>query len=127
MRLIVVDDETDVQFLFKQKFRKEIKSGDMQISFALSGQSALQIIEELENRSEYFILTDINMPGMTGIELLKIIKSKYPEQKVIVITAYGDEVNFNLAKKYGADYYFTKPLKFNSLKEILNYLISNKN
>lgn len=124
MRLMVVDDESDMQFLFRQKFRKEIKSGEMQISFALSGQSALQIIEELENRSEYFILTDINMPGMTGIELLKKVKSKYPDQKVIVITAYGDEENYNLAKKYGADDYFTKPLKFNQLKEKLNYINS---
>ncbi len=124
MRLMVVDDESDIQFLFRQKFRKEIKSGEMQISFALSGHSALQIIEELENRSEYFILTDINMPGMTGIELLKKVKSKYPDQKVIVITAYGDEENYNLAKKYGADDYFTKPLKFNQLKEKLNYINS---
>lgn len=124
MRLMVVDDESDMQFLFRQKFRKEIKSGEMQISFALSGQSALQIIEELENRSEYFILTDINMPGMTGIELLKKVKSKYPNQKVIVITAYGDEENYNLAKKYGADDYFTKPLKFNQLREKLNYINS---
>ncbi len=124
MRLMVVDDESDIQFLFRQKFRKEIKSGEMQISFALSGQSALQIIEELENRSEYFILTDINMPGMTGIELLKKVKAKYPDQKVIVITAYGDEENYNLAKKYGADDYFTKPLKFNQLKEKLNYINS---
>lgn len=124
MRLMVVDDESDMQFLFRQKFRKEIKSGEMQISFALSGQSALQIIEELENRSEYFILTDINMPGMTGIELLKKVKSKYPDQKVIVITAYGDEENYNLAKKYGADDYFTKPLKFNQLREKLNYINS---
>jgi len=121
---MVVDDESDIQFLFRQKFRKEIKSGEMQISFALSGKSALQIIEELENRSEYFILTDINMPGMTGIELLKKVKSKYPDQKVIVITAYGDEENYNLAKKYGADDYFTKPLKFNQLKEKLNYINS---
>lgn len=124
MRLMVVDDESDMQFLFRQKFRKEIKSGEMQISFALSGHSALQIIEELENRSEYFILTDINMPGMTGIELLKKVKSKYPDQKVIVITAYGDEENYNLAKKYGADDYFTKPLKFNQLREKLNYINS---
>ncbi|GBD91169.1 sporulation initiation phosphotransferase F [bacterium BMS3Abin04] len=124
MRLIVVDDESDIQFLFKQKFRKEIKSGEMVIDYALSGQSALKLIEQLESKSGYFVLTDINMPGMTGIDLLKKLKKKYPEMKVIVITAYGDEDNFNLAKKFGADYYFTKPLEFNSLKEKLNYLTS---
>ena len=122
MRLMVVDDESDVQHLFQQKFRKEIKSGEMQINYAFNGRSALDFIESLDNRSGYFILTDINMPEMNGIELLKEIKSRYPLIKVIVITAYGDEQNFNMAKKFGADDYFTKPLKFSVLKEKLNNL-----
>ena len=96
MRLIVVDDEVDVQFLFQQKFRKEIKSGEIQIHYAFDGPSAF--------------------------ELLKEIKSKYPLLKVIMITAYGDEQNFNLAKKHGADDYFTKPLEFDLLKTKLSYL-----
>lgn len=122
MKLIVVDDERDVQFLFQQKFRQEIKSGEIQIHFAFDGQSALKLIESLENSADYLILSDINMPIMTGIELLKEIKSRYPKLKVIMITAYGDEQNFNLAKKHGADDYFTKPLEFNLLKTKLNYL-----
>ncbi len=122
MKLLVVDDENDVQFLFQQKFRKEIKAGEMQIEYALNGSSALELIESIENRTDYLILTDINMPEMTGLELLKEIKTRYPELKVVMITAYGDEQNFNIAKNLGADDYFTKPLEFDLLKTKLSYL-----
>lgn len=121
MKLLVVDDESDVQLLFQQKFRKEIKSGDMQISYAFNGNSALELIESIEDRDEYLILTDINMPEMNGLDLLKEIKTRYPELKVFMITAYGDEQNFNMARKFGADDYFTKPLEFDLLKMKLNY------
>jgi CheY-like chemotaxis protein len=126
MRLIVVDDEEDIQILFKQKFRKEIKSGQAHMYFALNGQSALKIVEGLENPEGYLVLSDINMPEMNGIELLKLIKSKYPKLKVIMITAYGDEQNFNLAKEHGADEYFTKPIEFDILKTKINSLITEK-
>ncbi|HEY6435021.1 MAG TPA: response regulator [Ignavibacteriaceae bacterium] len=125
MKLLVVDDESDVQFLFQQKFRKEIKSGEMQIRYAFNGISALELIESLEDKTDYLILTDINMPEMSGIELLKEIKKRYPELKVIMITAYGDEQNFNMAKKHGADDYFTKPLQFELLKSRLSYPDAN--
>ena len=121
MKLLVVDDESDVQFLFQQRFRKEIKSGEMQIKYALNGTSALELIESMENKTDYLILTDINMPEMNGIELLKKIKARYPELKVFMITAYGDEQNFKMAKNLGADDYFTKPLQFDLLKEKLSY------
>lgn len=119
MKLLVVDDERDVQFLFQQKFRKEIKAGEVQILYALNGVSALELIESMENKTDYLILTDINMPEMNGIELLREIKTRYPELKVFMITAYGDEQNFNMAKKFGADDYFTKPLQFDLLKQRL--------
>lgn len=122
MKLIVVDDEQDVQFLFEQKFRKEIKSGEVNIHFALNGYTALNLLESIENRTDYCILSDINMPEMTGIELLKQIKSKYPKLKVIMITAYGDEQNYRQAKELGAEDYFTKPLEFNILKSKLSQL-----
>jgi len=121
MKLLVVDDESDVQFLFQQKFRKEIKAGEMQIEYALNGTSALELLKSIENRSDYLILTDINMPEMSGIELLKKIKARYPELKVFMITAYGDEQNFNMAKNLGADDYFTKPLQFDILKSKLSF------
>jgi CheY-like chemotaxis protein len=121
LKLLVVDDESDVQFLFQQKFRKEIKAGEIQILYALNGVSALELIGSIENKTDYMILTDINMPEMNGIELLGKIKTKYPELKVFIITAYGDDYNLNMAKTLGADDYFTKPLQFDLLREKLNY------
>jgi DNA-binding NtrC family response regulator len=119
MRLIVVDDEMDIQFLFQQKFRKELRRGEVQIIYALDGTSALKLIEGIENPESYLMLSDINMPRMSGIELLKKIKELYPNLKVIMITAYGDEQNVLAAKKYGAEEYFTKPIEFDVLKEKL--------
>ena len=121
MKILVVDDESDVQFLFQQKFRKEIKAGEIQILYALNGVSALELIDSIENKTDYMILTDINMLEMNGIELLGKIKTKYPELKVFIITAYGDDYNLNMAKTLGADDYFTKPLQFDLLREKLNY------
>lgn len=121
MKLLVVDDESDVQHLFQQKFRREIKSGEIEINYALNGIYALELLESFNNPEEYLILTDINMPQMNGIELLKELRNRYPELKVIMITAYGDEQNYNMAKKFGADDYFTKPLQFDLLKERLNH------
>ncbi len=120
MKLIVVDDEVDVKYLFEQRFRKEIKSGEIEIEFAFNGRSALDFIETIDDLSEFLILTDINMPEMTGIELLKEIKLRFPKLRVIVITAYGDENNVLIAKDLGAEDYFTKPLEFNVLKEKIN-------
>lgn len=120
MRLMVVDDEIDVKYLFEQRFRKEIKSGEIQIEFAFNGRSALNFIETIEDLSKFLILTDINMPEMTGIELLKEIKLRFPKLKVIVITAYGDENNVTMAKKLGADDYFIKPIEFGILKAKIN-------
>ena len=120
MKLLVVDDESDVQFLFEQIFRREIKAGTMQIKYALNGISALRLLESLENKTDYLILTDINMPEMNGIELLKHIKERYPELRVIIITAYGDDNNRKIAKNLGADDYFTKPLQFDLLRNKLD-------
>ncbi len=125
MNLIVVDDESDVQFLFQQKFRKEIKSGLVTISFAINGMSALNLLASMKDHADCLILSDINMPQMTGLELLREIKSKYPKLKVIMITAYGDEHNYRQAKELGAEDYFTKPLEFNLLKTRLNQIEIN--
>jgi two-component system, chemotaxis family, chemotaxis protein CheY len=123
MKILVVDDEKDVQDLFLQKFRKEIKSGTMKFDFAFSGEEALKYLMEHEQEA-VLILSDINMPGMSGIELLKTIKSKYfqPPPVVMMITAYGDEENFKMAKNFGADDFLTKPLDFGILKEKLQTL-----
>ncbi|WP_221392295.1 response regulator [Dyadobacter sp. NIV53] len=120
MKILVVDDEEDVKSLFEQKFRKEIRSGLFEFSFAFSGEEALHFMEE--NASKVvMILSDINMPGMSGIELLKSIRKEFPHAppQVMMITAYGDSHNHDQAIKLGADDFLTKPVNFSELKEKL--------
>ena len=118
MKILVVDDEQDVKILFEQRFRKEIKSGETDFEFAFSGSEALSYLNNPSDE-DVLILSDINMPGMSGLDLLKEIKQKYNERPPIVmmITAYGDDENYNLAKSLGADDFLTKPLDFKLLKE----------
>jgi len=117
MKILVVDDERDIQTLFEQRFRKEIKNKLIVFVFAFSGEEALIYLEQ-NNHEVVIILSDINMPGMSGLELLKQIKQKYlePPPIVMMITAYGDAENFNIAKQLGADEFLTKPLDFALLK-----------
>jgi len=120
MKILVVDDEKDVQTLFEQRFRKEIKSGEMSFDFAFSGEEALTYLNR-HDQEAVLILSDINMPGMSGLELLGQIKQKFlkPPPVVMMITAYGDAENNKIAKELGADDFLTKPVDFNSLKEKL--------
>jgi CheY-like chemotaxis protein len=120
MKILVVDDEKDVQMLFEQRFRKEIRSGEMIFAFAYSGEDALRFLEQHDHEA-VLILSDINMPGMSGLELLRNIKQKHhePPPVVMMITAYGDAENYNTAMRLGADDFLTKPLEFNLLKEKL--------
>jgi len=124
MKILVVDDEKDVQSLFEQRFRKEIKAAEIHFAFAQSGEEALTYMTNLVNE-EILILSDINMPGMSGLELLEQIKNIYvkPPLVVMMITAYGDEENFNIAKQLGADDFLTKPINFTLLKEKLKNLL----
>jgi two-component system, chemotaxis family, chemotaxis protein CheY len=123
-KILVVDDERDIQMLFEQHFRKEIKSGEIEFVFSFSGEEALTYMNEHEQEA-VLILSDINMPGMSGLELLKHIKEKYekPPPVVMMITAYGDDENYRTAMKLGADDFLTKPLDFKSLKEKLKTVI----
>ncbi|MEI9943882.1 MAG: response regulator [Chitinophagaceae bacterium] len=120
MKILVVDDERDVQVLFEQRFRKEIKSHEMDFAFAFSGEEALTYLDDHEHEA-VLILSDINMPGMSGLELLGQIKQKYikPPPVVMMITAYGDAENYQTAKQLGADDFLTKPVDFTVLKEKL--------
>ena len=120
MKVLVVDDEADVQTLFEQRFRKEIRTGEFQFVFAFSGEEALHYMQK-NNHEAILILSDINMPGMSGLELLREIKRKYesPPPVVMMITAYGDAENYNQAIKLGADDFLTKPVDFTALKEKL--------
>ena len=121
MNILVVDDEHDVKDLFEQKFRKEIRNGDVKFGFALSGEDALNYLSDLSHEA-VLILSDINMPGMSGLDLLEKIKAKdsKPQPMVMMVTAYGDAENFNKAKELGADDFLTKPVDFMLLKEKLN-------
>ncbi|MEO6315376.1 MAG: response regulator [Chitinophagaceae bacterium] len=120
MKILVVDDETDIQTLFEQRFRKEIRDKEIEFAFAFSGEDALAYLDGHAHEA-VLILSDINMPGMSGLELLDQIKHRYlkPPPVVMMITAYGDAENFNLAKQLGADDFLTKPVDFNLLKEKL--------
>lgn len=123
MKILVVDDERDVQALFEQRFRKEIKDGQMNFAFAYSGEDALAYLKGLSHEA-VLILSDINMPGMSGLDLLKQIKDYYikPPPVVMMITAYGDDENYSQAMKLGADDFLTKPLNFNHLREKLKLM-----
>ncbi len=121
MKILVVDDEKDMQTLFEQRFRKEIREGLVDFAFAFSGEEAISYLNANLHEA-VLILSDINMPGMSGIELLGHIKQKYskPPPIVMMITAYGDQENYNTAMKLGADDFLTKPVDFALLKEKLN-------
>jgi CheY-like chemotaxis protein len=118
MKVLVVDDEIDIKALFEQRFRKEIKNKLIELLFAFSGEEALICLEK-NDHEVVIILSDINMPGMSGLELLGHIKKRYsvPPPSVMMITAYGDAENFNAAKRLGADDFLTKPIDFNLLKQ----------
>lgn len=123
MKILVVDDEQDVQPLFQQRFRREIKSNELEMKFVNSGEEALAYLES-DGFRDKLILSDINMPGMSGLELLDHIQksSTPPPPVVMMISAYGDEDNKNTAQKLGANDFFTKPLDFNLLKEKIKSL-----
>ncbi len=117
MKVMVVDDEQDIQSLFSQKFRREIRGGAINFAFAFSAEEALEVLEEENSKYLVLILADINMPGMNGLDLLKILKENYPNLKVFMITAYGDEQTYQTAINFGADDYIQKPIEFETLKQ----------
>ena len=122
-KILVVDDERDVELLFSQRFRKEIRSGTVELNFAFNADEALKYLRNLNPFDLVVVLSDINMPGMTGLELLKIIKKEFKNLKVMMITAYGDENNFKNAISIGADDFLSKPVDFNLLKnKVMKFL-----
>ena len=124
MKILVVDDERDVQILFQQRFRREIRNNELHFAFAFSGEEALSYLGE-HTHEAVLILSDINMPGMSGLELLEKIKKdfKEPPPVVMMITAYGDKENYDMAMKLGADDFLTKPVEFGILKEKLKAIL----
>jgi CheY-like chemotaxis protein len=117
MKILVVDDERDIQYLFQQRFRKEIADGQVDFHFAFSGEEALEYVDGIDEIDDLLVFTDIKMPGMGGIELLKRIKVRSHQCRVYMITAYGDDENWRAALACGADGYTTKPIDFERLKQ----------
>jgi len=120
--ILVVDDEPDVALLFRQRFRREVREGTYVIHVANSGELAL---EQLTNGIEptlIVILSDINMPGMDGLQLLGAIKERFPELPVMMVTAYADDDRRRRASDLGAAEFLTKPVDFDHLKEQLRQL-----
>ncbi len=116
MHVLFVDDETDVKDLYMQRFRKDIKAGNITPMFAHSGSEAVDLLEHMTPDDETLILSDINMPGMTGFDLLKVVKQKFPNLKMFMVSAYGDSNYMDKAKQFGADDFFTKPVNFDLLR-----------
>ena len=114
--ILVVDDEPDVELLFRQQFRRDIRAGRIAMDFAPSPHAPLQSKAAADDRSLILILSDINMPGMTGLELLPKAKAARPDVPVIMITAYGDADTKRKALEGGADALLTKPLDFTMLR-----------
>ena len=126
MKILIVDDEQDVEIMFLQKFRREIKSKLLEVEFAFSGQQALDYLGQSGSPDVVYVFSDINMPGMSGLELLENIKIRFPHIQVSMISAYGDKDNYNKAIKSGAKGFFTKPVDFESLKNEIAELLTDK-
>ena len=118
--ILVVDDEPDVADLFRQQFRREIRSARFAMEFAQSAPEALKVVETVENASLILILSDINMPGMSGLELLPRARLARPDVPVIMITAYGDQDTRRKAIEGGAAGLFTKPIDFPELRQTID-------
>jgi CheY-like chemotaxis protein len=121
--VLVVDDEPDVELLFRQQFRRDLRAGRFTIEFALDAQNALKLIGDSQEATLILILSDINMPGMSGLEFLPLAKAARPDVPVIMITAYGDAETKKRALENGAEALLTKPIDFVVLRgEIENRL-----
>jgi CheY-like chemotaxis protein len=122
--ILVVDDEPDVAELFRQRFRRETRQGTYVMHFAGSGEQALDLLAGEVQPTLIVILSDINMPGMDGLELLGAIKQRRPDLPVMMVTAYGDNERRRRAQELGAFEFITKPVNFDLLKEQLRQLPS---
>lgn len=124
VEVLLVDDEVDAIELFRQSFRREIRSGELQFRFTTSGDEALALLAESDAAERFLLLSDINMPGMTGLDLLREVKQRWPSLVVIMISAYGDADNRRRAVDFGANHFVTKPVDFGTLKRTLGTYVA---
>ena len=115
--ILVVDDEPDVENMFRQHFRRDLRSGRFMIEFALSAPDALEQLRSIPDPSLILILSDINMPGMSGLEMLPKVKAERPSVPIIMITAYGDETTKKRVTALGAAGLLSKPVDFLLLRQ----------
>ena len=120
--ILVVDDEPDVALLFRQQFRREVRDGTYVVHIANSGEMALEQLSGGIEPELIVILSDINMPGMDGLQLLGLIKKLHPDMPVMMVTAYGDDERRRRASDLGAAEFIAKPVDFNALKAQLRQL-----
>jgi len=123
--ILIVDDEPDVADLFRQRFRRETRHGTYVLHFAVSGEEALERLAREIEPQLIVILSDINMPGIDGLELLRVVKERRPELPVMMVTAYGDDERRRRAAEYGAAEFVSKPVDFDLLKTRLQTLPAN--
>ena len=114
--ILVVDDEPDMMELFRRRFRRELRQGDYVMHFALSGEDALDLLTQDIEPEPMLVLSDINMPGMSGLDLLERTKKIHPNLPVIMVTAYGDQQRRSQAFDFGASDFLAKPIDFDVLK-----------
>ena len=124
LSILIVDDEPDVAELFRQRFRREVRQGLYVLHFAGSGEEALERLDTGIRPELIVILSEINMPGMDGLTLLREIKTRWADLPVMMVTAYGDDERGRRAGEYGALEFITKPVDFDLLKDQLRQLPS---
>lgn len=122
--ILVVDDEPDVVDLFERRFRREVRKGHYLLRYADSGEAALALLDGGTDPEVMLILSDINMPGISGFELLTETRRRWPGLPVAMITAYGDQTSYDRAMAGGASDFVTKPIDFDLLKEKIRTLTS---
>ena len=115
-RVLVVDDEPDIEPLFRQQFRREVREGLYRLDFARSGETALHMLDGRAGDEIILLLLDIDLPGIGGLGLLPKVKERRPGLPVFVISAYGNAETVNMARKRGADKFLTKPVDFPKLR-----------
>lgn len=124
-KILIIDDETDIAELFRQSFRREIKAGQFDFVFASRAEEALQLLAAKEPPDFVLVFSDINMPGMSGLDLLEVLRIKYPALPVSVISAYSDDIHKGKAKERGARDYFVKPIDFDRIRLALNHFMES--
>jgi DNA-binding NtrC family response regulator len=125
VRVLVVDDEPDVEALFRQQFRREVRQGLYRLDFALSGEAALNRLEDITGGEIILLVSDINMSGMSGLDLLPKVKARRPELPVFMISAYGDAERVRMAHERGASKFLTKPVDFPQLKQDVSAVVAD--